>query len=192
MKYYRCLFRLMDVYGKNMFWNKKKKGKGMESLVRKAKQKDGDSFVQLMEEHMQGMYKTAWVYLRDENDVADAIQETILNCYEKLDTLRSDKFFKTWMIRILINNCNDILRNRQRCITTEEVIEKEFIDKEYEQCEWMALLEGMDEKYRVIVLLYYSEGLKVKEISKLLQLNKNTVLSRLARAREYLRKEYGV
>lgn len=164
----------------------------MDSLIRKAMQKDADSFVQLMETYMHSMYKTAWVYLKNENDVADAIQETILICYEKLDTLRNEKFFKTWMIRILINNCNDILRHRQSFINTDEELVKEFIEKDYERCEWKEMLNSLDEKYRVIVLLYYSQGLKVREISELLQLNKNTVLTRLARAKEQLKKEYGL
>lgn len=164
----------------------------MESLIRKAIHKDADSFVQLMESHMHSMYKTAWVYLKNESDVADAVQETILNCYEKLDTLRNEKFFKTWMIRILINNCNNILRHKQNCISTNEEIVKEYIEKDYELCEWKEMLNRLDEKYRVIVLLYYSDGLKVTEISELLQINKNTVLTRLARAKEKLKKEYGV
>ncbi len=164
----------------------------MNSLIRKAMHKDAEAFVQLMESHMQSMYKTAWVYLKNENDVADAIQETILNCYEKLDTLRNEKFFKTWMIRILINNCNNILRQRHKFTSTDKEIVNEYIEREYDLCEWKEMLNSLGEKYRTIVLLYYSEGLKVKEISDLLQLNKNTVLTRLARAKEQLKKEYGV
>lgn len=162
----------------------------MDELIKQAKQGNADSFVQLMQLNMNSMYKTAWIYLKNENDVADAIQDAILTCYEKLDTLRNVKHFKTWLLRILINKCHDILRQRQNYFSTEE-IEKEFIDKDFEICEWKHLLQCLDEKYRIIILLYYSEGLKVKEISKLLQLNKNTVLTRLARAKEQIRKEYG-
>ncbi len=53
-------------------------------------------------------------------DVADAMQNTILICYEKLATLREPQYFKTWMIRILINECKDILRkNRELCLMDE-------------------------------------------------------------------------
>lgn len=90
----------------------------------------------------------------------------------------------------LLNNCNDILRYKQNCISTNEEIVKEYIEKDYELCEWKEMMDSLDEKYRVIVLLYYSQGLKVREISKLLKLNKNTVLTRLARAKEQLKKEY--
>ncbi len=61
-----------------------------------------------MEMNKQSMYKVAKSYLRYEEDVADAMQETILICYEKLGDLKEPKYFKTWMIRILINKCKDI------------------------------------------------------------------------------------
>ncbi len=164
----------------------------MDKLIRKAMQKDADAFVELMEAQMSSMYKTAWVYLRNDSDVADAIQDTILACYEKLDSLRNVKYFKTWMIRILINKCNDILRLRQNFMDIEEEAGIGFSDKDFEQCEWKEMLKCLEEKYKIIVLLYYSEGLKVREISELLKINKNTVLTRLARAKEQLRKAYEI
>ena len=77
----------------------------MENLVKKAKSGDSNAFSQLIRMNTQSMYKVAWAYLKNDEDVADAISETILNCYEKLSTLKKDSYFKTWMIRILINNC---------------------------------------------------------------------------------------
>ena len=77
----------------------------MENLVKKAKSGDSGAFAQLIRMNTQSMYKVAWAYLKNDEDVADAIQETILKCYEKLSTLKKDSYFKTWMIRILINNC---------------------------------------------------------------------------------------
>lgn len=189
MKYIMLFLRLINVYDKEHVRNQKR-GNEMSKLIKKAKLKDGDSFVLLMNQHLNCMYKAAWVYLKNESDVADAIQDTILTCYEKLDTLHNDKYFKTWLLRILINKCNDILRQRQKFVTTDEEVKEEFTEKDFELCEWKEVLNKLDEKYRIIILLHYSEGLKVKEISELLQLNKNTVLTRLSRAKEQLRKEY--
>ena len=99
----------------------------MKHLVIKAQKKNEEAFVKLMELNKQGMYKVAKSYLSYEEDVADAMQETILTCYEKLDTLRNPQYFKTWMTRILINKCKDILqKNRELCLMDEmpEVLEK--------------------------------------------------------------------
>ena len=82
----------------------------MNYLIKKARQGDTDAFVELMERQKQSMYKVARSYLHREEDIADAMQETVLDCYEKLGQLKSDRYFSTWLIRILINNCNDILR----------------------------------------------------------------------------------
>lgn len=84
----------------------------MEILVRKAMKGDADAFAELIRANMQSMYKTAWVYLGNEHDIADAMQEAVLACYEKIGTLKNTKYFRTWLIRILINKCNDILRER--------------------------------------------------------------------------------
>ena len=145
----------------------------MENLVKKAKSGDSGAFAQLIRMNTQSMYKVAWAYLKNDEDVADAIQETILNCYEKLSTLKKDSYFKTWMIRILINNCNEI-----------------FEESGYVDCEWKEILASLEEKYQVVMLLYYSKSLSVKEIAALLEISQNTVLTRLSRARKQLRAEY--
>ena len=80
-----------------------------EFLIRKAKKGDKDAFCRLMDMHVQCMYKIAISYLKNDEDVADAIQDTILSCYENLPGLRKNNYFKTWMIRILINKCKDII-----------------------------------------------------------------------------------
>ena len=93
----------------------------MENLVKKAKSGDSNAFSQLIRMNTQSMYKVAWAYLKNDEDVADAISETILNCYEKLSTLKKDSYFKTWMIRILINNCNEMLRHKGRVFPAVEM-----------------------------------------------------------------------
>ena len=83
-----------------------------EFLIQKAKKGDKDAFCRLMDEQVQSMYKVACAYLKNDEDVADAIQDTILSCYENLKSLKQNKYFKTCMIRILINKCKDILKRK--------------------------------------------------------------------------------
>ncbi|NBJ94307.1 sigma factor [Parablautia muri] len=66
------------------------------------------------------MYKVARGFLHEE-DVVDAMSETVLTCYEKIRTLKQDAYFKTWMIRIMINHCKDILCAQRRSIAVERV-----------------------------------------------------------------------
>lgn len=60
------------------------------------------------------LYRVAKTMLRSEHDCADAAQQAILRAWEQLDSLRSTRYFKTWLVRILINECSTILRRQQR------------------------------------------------------------------------------
>ena len=75
----------------------------MEKLVQKAKQHDKIAFTVLIEQNTKSMYKVAKAILKNDEDVADALQDTILTCWEKIGTLEKNEFLKTWLIRILIN-----------------------------------------------------------------------------------------
>ena len=164
----------------------------IEQLVRRAKKRDPDAFTELMQLHEKDMYRTASAILPQDADIADAIQETILTVWEKIDTLQKNRYFKTWMIRILINKCKDILRSGRRMICVEDLPEqaaKDTVEAEA-NLEWKEALWGLDEKYRLIVVLFYAEGLRTAEIGKLLQLPDSTERTRLARGREQLARYY--
>lgn len=164
----------------------------IEQLVRRAKKRDPDAFTELMQLHEKDMYRTASAILAQDADIADAIQETILTCWEKIDTLQKNRYFKTWMVRILINKCKDILRSGRHVVCVEEFTEQETgstVESEA-NLEWKEALRGLDEKYRLIVVLFYADGLRTAEIGKLLQLPDSTVRTRLARGREQLAKYY--
>jgi len=161
----------------------------LRSLVKKAQQQDAEAFIQLMEMHKESMYKIAHSYLKRDADIADAMQETILDCFEKIQTLKNPNYFKTWLIRILINNCNDIIRKESKVCLLEhyEGLEIEAVAEDL--MEFRELLNSIDEKYRTILILYYVEGYKIREIAGLLDMNESTVNSRLRRSRMMLKKE---
>ena len=162
----------------------------MENLVKKAKSGDSNAFSQLIRMNTQSMYKVAWAYLKNDEDVADAISETILNCYEKLSTLKKDSYFKTWMIRILINECNKIHRHYKNFSRAEELPEVPGQDMSIEEFEFKEMLGMLDESYRIILVLYYVEGFRIADIASILNMNENTVKTRLVRARVQLKQEY--
>lgn len=161
-----------------------------ERLLRKAKRGDSDAFCKLMDLQMQSMYKVARAYLNNDEDAADAIQDTILSCFEKLQTLEHNRYFKTWLIRILINKCKDILQSRSRVMYTDTLPETPIYEEDFEAMEWNQVLAPLDEKYRTILLLYYMEGFNTREISEILKMKESTVKSRLQRGRQKISMEY--
>lgn len=155
-------------------------------LVKRAQKQDMDAFVHLIEKNKTDLYKVAISYLGNEEDVADAMQDTILSAYEHIHELRNPSFFKTWITRILINHCNDFLRQKKRYTVSDEIMR--IVDTVPEDDrEFYALIGELPEDYRMIFLLYYGEEFRISEIAQILNLNENTVKSRLRRGREKLR-----
>lgn len=165
--------------------------KEMINLIKKAKDWEPDAFTILMQQHTKDMYRVAIAILMNDEDVADAIQETILDCWERIETLREERYFKTWLTRILINNCYDIRRKHENLAPIEEY-EPPAVEDSY-NLELKEALAALEEIYRIPMLLYYGQGWKTKEIGELLHVSTSTIQTRLARGREklavYYRKE---
>ncbi len=154
-------------------------------LIKRAQKHDTDAFIQLIEENKNALYKVAKSYLKNEEDVADAMQDTVLSAFEHMDELKSVSYFKTWLTRILINHCTDMIRRQRRIVSMEEAEEPvgSLVESDYE---FYDLLRELPEKDRIIFLLYYGEGFNTREISEILEWNENTVRSRLQRGRKKL------
>ena len=158
----------------------------MDKLVREAKRGNAEAFAELIQLQTQSMYKASRAILRHDEDVADAISETILTCWEKIRQLKQDKYFKTWLMRILINKSNDILRKRENLFFADEMPEVLMVDNNFENVEWREALNTLGERYRIVIMLYYVEGFKTSEISQILEMPESTVRTRLSRGREQL------
>lgn len=159
-------------------------------LVEKAIRGNADAFLELIEMYTLSMYKVARGILKSDDDVADAIQDTILHSFENIHMLQNAEYFKTWLIRILINECNQILRHYKKVDMWEGMPETSGSDPSLAEFEFKEMLGLVDEKYRVILVLYYEQGFKIAEIAELLEMNENTVKTRLSRAREQIRLAY--
>lgn len=169
-----------------------KKGKSyMEKLIKEAKAGNPDAFTRLMKSQMQNMYKTAGAILINDEDIADAVSETILACWENMKNLKEERFFKTWMTRILVNKCNDIIRKKQYYLDYD-MPEEPYNDTGFENAEWKEALSTISEKYRLVMVLYYIEGFNTGDISGILDIPEGTVRSKLARGREQLAGAYGI
>ena len=158
-----------------------------------ARKGDKEAFSKLIQEIKIKLYKTGMAILKNDDDVCDALQETLINAYTKITTLKNPEYFNTWIIRIMINNCYEIIRKNRRVSKITEKIEQS-IDNYYEiYCEQSNLeniLKQLDEDLRLVTVLYYYDDLKVKEISKILNIPEGTVKSRLSRARRILANIY--
>lgn len=159
-------------------------------LLQKAKERDPDAFTELINLYMKDMYRTAIAILMNDADAADAIQETILTCWERLSTLRENKFFKTWMTRILINKCHDIRNQRIEAVDISEHEELAFHEDE-SNLEIKDAIAQLDQKYRVPIMMFYGDGYSIKEIAAILNVPVSTIQTRLSRGRAQLGRYFG-
>lgn len=154
-------------------------------LVKKIKKGELDALADWMNEKKDKLYKIAWSYLYNHNDIEDLFQNTIIKVYENINSLKDTNYFETWLIRILINGCRDLLRNRKREVIKENI---DFCD--YHTDEYNSFLEinSIDEVFREVIVLKYISGYSQDEISKILDIPIGTVKSRIYRGLRELRK----
>lgn len=161
----------------------------LEELVSRAVSYDEDAFVELMERHKRSMYKIAKTYLRRGEDAADAMSETVLDCFEHLGSLKETKYFTTWLVRILINNCKDILARNKGIGSLEEEWVPEAVCGKDDQG-FLDYLEPLPKDTRLMMILYYMWGFRTREIAELLNKKESTVKSKLLRGRAKIKQVF--
>ena len=136
------------------------------------------------------LYATAKTILADDQDCADAIQETIVKVFSKIDTLRMDCFAKSWLIRILINECYNVARQGGIYEHLDEAYAESIAQQEdhRDYSELHQAVNELKEDLRVPVILYYMEEFSVREIAQILDITEGAVQKRLARARAKLKR----
>lgn len=137
------------------------------------------------------LYATAKAMLIHDQDCADAIQETIVKAFSKIGSLKNDKYAKTWLIRILINECYTLLRKSNKFVSLERTNEMTEIETE-NSTDYSDLYKAVNllkDELRLPVILYYIEEFSIKEIAQILEITEGAVQKRLARARRKLKCE---
>lgn len=145
---------------------------------------DKEDFAARVTSAQGSLYRIACSYLACEHDRLDAISEAIFKAWQKQDTLRCERYFDTWLVRILIRECIAILRRQRRTTPVEQVAPPEG-PSQSEDLRWA--LGRLPLKLRSATVLHYMEGYSVEEVASMLGTTKGAVCSRLSRARESLR-----
>lgn len=137
----------------------------------------------------ESLYRVAKSILKNDADCEDAVSEMIVICFARRETLREDRYAKTWMTRILIHECYHILKKRKRETAFDETVSQEqpVSDRYSDLYQYMMQLDFTN---RITLELFYIEGYSIKEIARITDVPEGTVKGRLSRGREKLRKMY--
>ena len=152
---------------------------------------DKDEFLRLALDSEPTLFHISFTILHNEQDCADAVQEAILKAYENRYKLREIKYFKTWIVRIVINECYSVLRRKKRFQAYDDAVQQDnaylsnYVKEEY--IDLYRAISRLDEKVKICVILYYLEDYSVAEIAGVLKIPVGTVKSRLNHARRELK-----
>ena len=152
-------------------------------LVRKSKKGNNTAFSTLIKGYEKDLYKVAIAMTKNEHDALDCIQEAILQAYINIKDLRQDEYFKTWLIKILINKCNALIKKNKKILNLDIKITEDEKVEQSDKLELKQSINNLDSDLKIIVILYYYEDMSIKDISESLNVPLGTIKSRLSRAR---------
>ena len=153
---------------------------------------DSNSFGLLVSAQTDTLYRVSMSMLRNEQDAQDAVHDAILKAFQNRHRLRREEYFATWLTRILINECNKLLRRRRRFADVgENVPDAASRDDPYLSVEIGDAIDRLPEKIRLTVILFYVEDYSVSEIKDILHIPEGTVKSRLNTGRRLLKDSLG-
>lgn len=157
--------------------------------------KDKEWFTAGVMEYQDRMYRIAFNMLQNEEDAKDVLQDALLRAYSSLESLKDPEKFRPWIMQILVNCARDTCRRRSRTASiqleeyTDFLLCKENEDEPTLDNIWLQEgLRQLDEKSRMILLLYYFEELEIRDISRIMGMTVSAVKVRLSRTRQKLKK----
>jgi RNA polymerase sigma-70 factor (ECF subfamily) len=171
--------------------------------VDRIEQHDIDTLIEtLMNRYGSDLKKLAYSYVKDWGKAENIAQDVFVICYRKIKSFKGRSSVKTWLYRITVNRCKDVMKSwsfRNIRPTTAESMntlkshssspEGELVRRNENQQLADRVME-LPIKYKEVIILHYYSELKTEEIAEALKLNANTVRTRLTRARALLRKMY--
>ena len=149
---------------------------------------DERMFTRKLLESEQMLYRIACAFLRSEADRQDAMQESALKAWKNRDDLREERFFKTWITRIMVNECKQLLRKNKKTIIADNILDQQI--QSHTELDVRLMLESLPEKQRVPLILHYLEGFSLQEISQVQKVSIGIVKYRMCQARKALRVEW--
>ena len=149
---------------------------------------DKNAYLSFITENKEMMYRVAFGYLHDETKALDAVDEAVYLGYVHIHDLKEPKYLKTWVTRILINECYKVIRKSKRELNME-VLPEDSLDFGDDTIHLKLAVNNLPEDLRKIIILRYFGGYTISETAEILELPEGTVSTRSKKALEILRIE---
>jgi RNA polymerase sigma-70 factor (ECF subfamily) len=149
---------------------------------------DKETYIKFITENKEMLYRVAFGYLHDETKSLDAVDEAVYQGYAHRHDLREPKYLKTWVTKILINECLKIIRNGKREISLA-VLPEDIQNSEESSIHLKIAINSLPEDLRKVIILRYFGGFTISETAEILGIPDGTVSTRSRKALEILRVE---
>jgi RNA polymerase sigma-70 factor (ECF subfamily) len=161
----------------------------LKELVELAKKGDKPAFDEIIRLCVPDLFRIAMSILRNRDDADDAVCDTVVKAYDNLHKLNEPGFFKTWIIRILINQANTAYKRRKSYTYLSDAAHEPQYEDAYafENDDLRDAVASLCPKYRTVITLYYFQDMRIKEIAGVLQIPQGTVKWRLSKAKTILK-----
>ena len=157
-------------------------------LVKKAIRGSKSAYGELIAASQIYLYKTAFLYVKNEADALDAVQECVTRGMIAIEKLKEPRYFKTWITRILLN-CIWQDKKKTPTVSLDEYMEKTTTDYLIEEkVDLYDAIDSLNDQYKTAVILFYFQELKIKEIAQIMDIPEGSVKADLYRAKKQLRK----
>ncbi|NFN79315.1 sigma-70 family RNA polymerase sigma factor [Clostridium botulinum] len=158
-------------------------------LVKMAMKGDSEAFTGLIKENKKYLYKIAYSYVKNEQMALDILQESIYKAFVNIKKLKRESVFKTWITKILINECINTIRKNAKVtyLNNDILIKNESISID-EKIDLYEAIDKLRDGYKTVIILKYFNDLPLKDISYIMDIPENTVKSHLKRAKNDLSK----
>ncbi|MBT2757444.1 sigma-70 family RNA polymerase sigma factor [Mesobacillus foraminis] len=161
----------------------------IEKKINKAKKGNEKAFQELIQNEKNKLFRMAYLYVKNEGDALDIVQETIYKAFISIKQLNEPSYFSTWLSRILINTALDFIKKSNRILTLSD-IEVAGNDQSFrieEKLDLVAAIRQLEVQYKTVIILRYYKDLSIKQIAEILHCPEGTVKTRIHRAIKQLK-----
>ncbi|WAA13994.1 sigma-70 family RNA polymerase sigma factor [Fervidibacillus halotolerans] len=165
----------------------------MVQLVKKAQKGNMKAYLTLFQTFEEDLYRMAFLYVKNEQDALDIVQETAYRSFKSIKNLKEPEHVKTWLFKIVINCSFDLLRKRKKVLPLTQPIQMDWIGRIEEDLDLKIavreIIDLLNEDEKTVIFLRFYEDLTFKEISEILDIPLGTAKTIFYRALEKLRKK---
>lgn len=142
-----------------------------------------ESFEDFITKNLDSAYRYAYTYAKNKQDAEDILNESILKAWKAIDKLREAQYIKTWFYKIISNTAITYLKKQGSLVATEDVdLERlDFVEDKYQEDSFESMIRTLPPMYKEVIVLRFFEEMSLCEIASVLDINENTVKTRLYR-----------